>query len=734
MPIRTALRRYGLLVLSTVCFSTVVFAVDTKVWDQSDESDFSHGTAKQLAIRSDGRLSLSPEFKELDSTTIPYLWTVVQDSKGTLYYSGGAPTGATARIIAMRPGEKSKVYSEIAGLEIHALALDAKDQLYAAVQPDAKIYRIGADGKPVVFFDPKQKYVWALAFDKAGNLYAATGDNGLIYKITPDGKGSEFANTFETHARSMIVDGAGNLIVGTEPGGLVMRIKPDGERFVLYQTGKREITALAERQDVIYAAAVGTRSTVTGAVPVLPVAQPAVNGAGQTKPPAAPTPSAPPLVAMNVSITGGSDLFRIERDGYTERIWDSSSDLIYGLAFDGRGRPLIGTGNKGVIYRIESDQLSTRLLNAPATQVTTLLNGKNGEVYAATGNVGNLYQIGPSTASSGTLESDVLDAGFFSYWGKAHVTDELNGGHIALRTRSGNLSDAQHDWSPWSDVEVIKTGGDVHAPPARFLQYELTLKRAPNGDSPVVTSVDIPFLAKNATPRIARIEVEPINYRESPSGAGLERNTQPSGSPITMSVPAVGQKRSASENESGAGAAPAATLQYAKGFETVRWSASDPNGDPLKFKVEVRPRAAQTWMVLKDNLVDRWYAIDTTALPDGEYVARITATDAPGNVPGSELTATLESDPFTVDNTPPQINDVRRTSAGIEFTAKDDLNWIAKTQYSSDGGAWADLQPVHKVNDSQVLHFEVPAKPGQRVTVRVFDDADNVAVKQLGAE
>ncbi len=77
-----------------------------------------------------------------------------------------------------------------------------QDRVYAAVLPDAKIYRIDKTGKPQLFFDPKCKYVWAMAFDHSGNLFVATGDSGLIYRVTPDGKGSKFFDTEETHARS----------------------------------------------------------------------------------------------------------------------------------------------------------------------------------------------------------------------------------------------------------------------------------------------------------------------------------------------------------------------------------------------------------------------------------------------------------------------------------------------------------------------------------------------------
>ncbi len=113
--------------LLLVAAPTLLPAVDTHVWEQSEQADFVRGTAKNLSIRSDGRLTLAPQFKELDSTTVPYLWAVAQDSKGVLYYAGGAPTGATTKIYALASGEKPRVFAEVEGLEAHALAIDRQD-------------------------------------------------------------------------------------------------------------------------------------------------------------------------------------------------------------------------------------------------------------------------------------------------------------------------------------------------------------------------------------------------------------------------------------------------------------------------------------------------------------------------------------------------------------------------------------------------------------------------------
>jgi hypothetical protein len=712
-------------------------AVDTHVWEQSDQAAFARGTPKNLSIRSDGHLTLAPVFKELDSTGVPYLWAIAQDSKQTVYYAGGAPTGATTKVFALAANGKPKVVAELTGLEVHALAVDSQDRIYAAVLPDAKIYRIDKSGKPQLFFDAKCKYIWAMAFNRSGDLFIATGDSGIIYRVTPDGKGSEFFRTEETHARSMIIDQAGNLIVGTEPNGLVIRITPDGKGFVLYQTNKREVTAVAEHDGAIYAAAVGSKPaglSVTGPPPVLPSSTPAITPTGVpragTTPPALP----PAIGSLTAAVSGGSEFYRIHKDGFAENIWSSPTDLAYAIAFDPAGKPLLGTGNKGLIYRVDSSQLSTQLLNAPPTQVTAFLQGRNGLVYAATGNVGTLYSIGPELESTGTLESEVLDAADFTYWGKVHLTSTPHGGTIAFETRSGNLNRPQNSWSPWAKIAVTKLGGQIDSPPARFLQYRLTLNCSSEAESPELSVVDIAYLPKNIAPKIRQIEIAPFNYRESAAPAPSERSSLPSGSPATLTLPAVGQRKSAPSAptlELGGSTA----LQYSKGYVTVRWNATDPNGDSLIFKVEMKEKTESLWRVLQDKLKDQRYSFDSTAFADGQYVVRVTASDAPGNTPAETLASSFESDPFTIDNTPPEITNVKITNDAarhqISFTAKDALSWLDKAEYSINGGDWTLLEPVNKVTDSQTLNYTLLANPGQIVAVRVFDEDDNVVVKQF---
>ena len=174
-----------------------------------------------------------------------------------------------------------------------------------------------------------------------------------------------------------------NLIVGTDPGGLVLRISPAGEGFVLYQMAKREVTAVAVAKDgSIYAAGVGTKQAVHAQPRPRPprIPPPAPGGCPSGQSPSLRTCRRPRRHRWDrtgsATISGGSELYRIDRRRQSAKgSGATAQDIVYSIGFDGDGRPLIGTGNKGYIYRIDSDTLYTALLNAAPTQVTALLPG-----------------------------------------------------------------------------------------------------------------------------------------------------------------------------------------------------------------------------------------------------------------------------------------------------------------------------------------------------------------------
>ncbi len=719
--------------------AVLAYAVETNAWQQRDYADFEEGNLKRLSLRSDGRLSLAPLFTEVLDSSSAYLWALAEDSKGNLYAGGGGPGGPGARVYVRTPDGKTRVLAELDSLEVHALAIDRKDRVYAATSPDGKVYAIHADGKAEVFYDPAAKYIWAMAFDGKGNLFVATGDGGLVHRVSPDGKGTIFFRTEETHARSLALDAKDNLIVGTEPGGLVLRITPAGEGFVLYQAPKAEITAVAVAKDgSVYAAGTGVKRPATvppAPIPTAPASlvplTSAVTAAVPTGQTVQPQPALPPSLSAPLPSVAGADVYRIAPDGYARKVWSHPRDLAYAIGFDAGGRPLIGTGNRGVVYRLDSDNLHSALLTAPPTQITGFCVASGGEIYASTGNLGKVYRIGPGIERDGILESDVFDASLFSRWGRISRRGTGNGGAIRFETRSGNLDRPRKDWSPWSAVAMEDDGGPVVSPRARFIQWRLTLSASPDGRSPEVQSIEVAYLPRNAAPVIEQVEITPANYRFPAPSLSVTPSQ-------TITLPPLGGSRKTAR-PSPAASSSSASMQYAKGEIGARWAASDENGDTLAFKAEIRGVAESEWKLLKDKLRERQVSWDSTAFPDGEYVLRITASDLPDNPPDQALTSTLASDPFVIDNTPPTISGLSAARSGakleIRWKAKDHLSILNRAEYSLNGGDWTVVQPAGQLSDSRELDYVLVldnVSSGEKtIAVRVSDDHDNESVASI---
>jgi len=708
-----------------LCFFLPLWAVETQVWEHSEAADFEKGALHKLSLSSEGRLMPAPVVREIYDPSVSFLWAVARDSKGSIYAGGGSVGSSRSKLIAVNPAGQARTLAELDGMAIQAVAVDKQDRVYAATSPDGKVYRVDAAGRASVFYDPHSKYIWALAFSSSGDLFVATGDQGEIHRVTPNGTGSVFYRTEEAHVRSLAVDAKDNLVAGTDPSGLILRITPAGQGFVLYEMDKREITAVAVASDgTVYAAGTGAKAPATAPPPPPRKAQ--TPGGAMTlviQNSAAPAVSAmPPATAGSgapSAVPGGSEIYRVQPDGYARRIWTNALDVVYALAFDAQGKVIAGTGNRGNIYRLDSDHSYTRLVNLEAAQVTGFAAGASGRLYAVTGNIGEIFSIGPEREPAGTLESDVMDAGEFSYWGRITAL-HAGSGAVAFETRSGNVGRAQKDWSPWAKL----SGDRVASPAARFLQYRATISGAAE-----LYDVTTAYEMKNVAPVIDALESTPANYRfPAPVPAAPSSPSVLTLRPLGRATPVPAPSRAPDT-----GSSPA--LTWAKGYIGARWLASDENGDTLTFNIEIRGEHETAWKPLHENLRERYYSWDSTAYPDGKYRVRVTASDAPSNTPEQALASSLESDLFLIDNTAPEISALTAAAQGgkfdVHFHVKDALNLLGKAEYSVNGGEWKVVEPTTRLTDSEEhdYRFQVDGGPGEAtIAVRVSDAYENQAV------
>lgn len=763
------MRKFVAVLLSVLALLvTLAIAEGTRIWEQTKFDEFEKGTAKAVAIRSDGALELAPSFKPIYTTPSTYIWSIAADAEGNVY----AATGAPARVYRITPQGQATVILEPQELQVQALLVDAKGTVYAATSPDGKVYRIerktaatkeeksttkdtkGHEGKastqaaaggaqaagseqdkskvPVdanytssMFFDPQSKYIWALAEDAQGRLYVATGDRGEIFRVEPSGKSSVFFKSDEAHIRSLAMDAKGNLIAGSDGSGLVYRISPAGESFVLYSAPKKEITALAmDAQGNIYAAGVGEKhaGSAPGTVPVVPMVAPSggisIAGPGMI---VSSTPQAGANIPMipfpGSGASGGSEVYRIAPDGSPQRMWSSKDDVVYALNFDAKGRLLAATGNRGKMYVITGPNEFTDLLKASATQVTALAKAPSGGVYAATSNLGKIFLLGAEPDAEGEYESDVFDAKNFSRWGRAEVRGQ---GAFDIFARSGNVDNPDRNWSPWQKVDLAK-GGSLEVPAARFVQWKAVLK--PGKSPAVIDSVAINYLPKNVAPVVDEVIVQAgarFNPMPKPAVENIQVGGQAPNVRFEPPIPAVRDKDSIA----------------------LRWNAHDDNDDEMTYSVYYRGDNERNWKLLKGDLSDRFYSFEASLLPDGGYTFKVVASDAPSHSPADALSSSKESPRFEIDTTPPQVQSLNSAlendALHITFRAVDGFSPIKRAEYSIDSGDWQYVEPIGELSDYRVENYDfvapLPAKAADSetkasdehvVVVRVYDRYGN---------
>jgi len=723
-------------------------AVSTIFWRSATFHDFSEGKLEGVSLGQDGRLSLAPALQEVFHSDQALIWSVVADGDGDVYLATGhrgrvyrlTPTMLTAA--TPTPPAKALFFTAPES-EIFALALGPDHALYVGSSPDGKVYRVTADGKSTVYFDPKTKYIWSLAFlDRT--LYAGTGDQGKIYKVTAAGQGEQFFDTRQRQVMTLLPDGRGNLLAGAEPGGLIYRIAPQGKAFVIFNAPLQEIHRLAVGPDgAIYATAQGQPSNPFSLPGGLAPRVAALGAAGgqeitvradaqqQDEPeeaqageeeaaePATATlagsvaPSfgiSSPLIGFNGALK--SAIYRIAPDNTVDTLWSSRTEDANDILPSGADL-LLSTDTKGRVYQLNPNSRATTLLVQTNQEETTRLLRVGDTILATTSNLGNLYRLGTQPGLKGTVRSAVKDTSGISRWGDLEWRASLPAGtRLEVRTRSGNSAHPDSTWSDWSPAHR-ESGRPIESPAARYVQWKATLFS--HGDaSPVLDEVVVPFLPTNQAPEIANVQVKT-------PGSQLE-----AAKPVNPGF-------AAGVVTFGSAARPNAQMR--KGIQ-LSWHGSDPDGDPLHYSVYFRGEDQHDWKLLKKDLTQASLHVDSSQLPDGTYRFKVVASDEADNPPGMGKTAESISAPATLDTTPPTIHldSTSATTAGsavAHFTAQDAASVLVSAEYSVDAGPWRALYSDDGIIDARSETFTVRADhlaPGEHLLVlRVADASENAS-------
>ncbi|MEM9347538.1 MAG: Ig-like domain-containing protein [Planctomycetota bacterium] len=794
-----SLTRTLLATAGALAIAATAQAVTPGKFTQTTEADFADGDAYGTVVTNLGDIKLSSDTTELEG--LPEDVTVIHDVvkvDGTTYIAAGPD----AKILKLTDNGV-EVVAEYSGEQVFSLT-DYEGELLIGVSSATKsrVERLVSGGSEAIFEIPDTQYIWdllPLGKDNIGpdRLILATGSKGKVLSVD---EGSEevsvLLETNQANILSLAADGQGNIFAGTDTDGLLYRIDSGGNPFVVYDAPEAEIATLVAMPDgTIYAGTAAAEQARPGRleqpskleegrpdvepidletpepqpltqpnVPEQAVAEPegeasaepageaaegegdapnneaagkptptkeqydalrvalkdrldaaresgqfdasadkapaATNNATQPNRPSRAKPAAPPTNKK------GNAIYRIAPDGFVAEVFRESAMILSIVPHE--DKLIVATGNEGQVFSVDPALGETTVLaDLDSNQITCATSTDKGLLLGAA-NPGALMRMELAVAEEGGYTSKVLDAGQVSIFGTFKLTADIPvKTSVAIELRTGNVGDPEKAaWSKWSKpVTVIHDQRanplqpreiKIEVPPARYLQYRLTLK----GDgvsTPIIDQADLAYVAPNTPPTVAKLIVKPANK------------------------PAPGTD-------------PDPKLQ-------VQWQANDANKDRLVYSLEYKPGRSDRYLTLAEDLTQPKYDWMTQHVPDGWYTLRVTAHDKLDNPPSSAKTGGRVSEPILIDNTDPDLADLKAEVLGggkvkLTATAEDEHSPIQSVSYSIDGAELYQASlPDDLIYDSTTEPWGVTisdlSQGGHVIAVRVIDAKGNTAYRQL---
>jgi hypothetical protein len=688
-----------------------------KVWHHHTPVQYEKAHFAGAVVSNEGAIRLSRQLRPLASLDAVRVWDVAEDRDGNLY----AATGDEGKIFKIAPDGKTTVAYTSDDGQVLCLAVASDGSIYAGTGPSGRVLRIDPKGAAKVLYATSESYVWSLAADSKGDvIYAGTGPKGRIYKITPDGKASVFYTTKQEHVLSLAVGSDGMLYAGADKGGLVYRIDQRGKGFILFSAPQAEVRTLRVTADGIYAGtSAPTRrrsatTTTAGSSPpssTIPGAHPSsVSGTSpdsgekekQSAVPAGPTaqPAGGREPARNESAAaplppsaGENSLYRIGLDGTVREIFRERAMLMCHLRQS--GRIFIGTGMDGKLFEVdESSRERSEIARLDHGQILCLLARRDGSVVVGTGDPGKLYVLQNQYTAKGSVVSEVLDAKMISRWGALRWTaDTPTGTGLSIAFRSGNVAEPDDTWSDWSTEQSDPKQAVTAAPPARYLQYRVSLAGNGGDATPVLNGLTIRYMTTNQAPEVLSLDVPDLD---------------------------------------------AVNQENAKKIR-IKWNAVDANEDELTYSVYVKKDGWTSWVLLEDNIEKKEFEWDATTTPSGAYHVKVVASDRKDNSDEDALTGEKTAGPFIVCHESPKVTvkvtGMEGDQAVIEATATSPLVRIAGASFSLNGKKWVNVFPSDGIFDSKSETFKFKTeslKPGAYVLVlKVRDAAANAGTADV---
>lgn len=700
------------------------------------------GETSRIAAWRGGELVTLAELED-----VRYIWDLIAEAESFVI-----GTGTEGRVLRVTPGEGEDARAEVETLldteqsNVLAIGRDDAGRYYAGTDTEGLVYRIRMTGagepKAFVLYDAPEAEIGALWVEPDGTVYAGTASAeqarpGRLLEPAEDPAG----RPEDSVGRAVVEEGEEGaeevpeqedlpqVPPGSEPIGDEELDPGEGEPPVpgedegvedeAVEPGEDEggVEDEAEADAEADAAAEGEAEPTPEQRDELrevirerlqsarETGEMQVGAVGQAGPPRQASGDGGRRVrspGRSQQNQAGNAIYRIGSDGFVSEVFRESV-MVLRIVRAGDGGLLVTTGNEGQVYRVDPAADETTILtDLQPEQVPAAAVMEDGDILLGTANPAEVIRLSDRFAARGRYTSEVLDADQISLWGTMNLTADIpEDTSVLLETRSGNVEDPeQAPWSEWSEPQAFVSDGDasplqprqgeVDAPPARFLQYRLTLLGDP-GATPAVNEVKLAYVTPNMGPEISSISA---SYPEPRGDAG----------PGTVM--------------------------------NVDWEASDPNEDTLVYRLAYRPAGSERYIQIAEDIENPRYEWQTRRVPDGRYVLRVVASDRRDNPGGMAKTSSRVSDPVLVDNTAPRLAEIEKSvengEARIAGVATDALSAVDSMAYAVDGEAeYHPILPRDLIFDSTREAWRVRisdlAEGPHVVTLRISDTRGNTS-------
>lgn len=721
------LRCHGATALFLCLSTTAAMAVSPKISRIQSADAFLAGTLEDVAVDPMGVLTLAPRLERVATISEPFVLTAAarNDGGGDGWVLG---TGNDGRVVSVSARGQIGVLHEVVGEQIFAVAVASDGAVWAGASPSGRVWRI-ADGEATLMATTGETYVWSIAPRADGGAWVATGTRGRLMRVDRSGNIATVWDGDDPHVRVVRSLPDGGAVVGTAGSGLVVRVDERGRPTTLFDAAQPEIVDLVLAPGGGYwVAAIASEAS---AVELRPANKPTTEatGEGEQVTVAAVAEGQGALGSRPPGFQGArSEVFHVGDRGAASLLGSFADDTVLALA-ESAGRLWIGTGLSGKVFSVREERRVVLEHDGEERQVVALLGRPDGPPSLVTTNAGSVARLRSDGERIGSYTTPVLDAGQVARVGVGRWRGAAPAGTtVVLAARSGLSSEPDAGWSPWTSARSGQEVDFSDVPEGRYLQLRAVLEG--NGVSPTVGGLELSWQQLNQRPVIGTFEaLAPgeilVPYGFTPGNQIWEAANPTKEGIFTTLVPASEPDDSRLKS------------LFKRGYQTFRWKASDPNGDELRARLEIRrDGSGGKWFTLVEDRLESHFGFDATVLPDGVWRVRLVVSDARASAVGEELEATAISEPLVLDQSVPVIGSVRREGTGLVVDVTDALNPLREAVYSLDASTWKPVLTRDGLVDGRRETIVIDNLPpsAELVLLRVTDAASNATVVDLAQE